>query len=140
MGDSMVGGRRAVVRLAFVSAAASAAAVFPAQAGMAAAGDIHTVAGGVGSGPALNLGQDVRAVFASPARVWLLDQAPGATQFRLRVINTSTHQESAPLATVTASGSGYIPVLPSIAADRAGDVFIAYNSPTSGGVVEEVTP
>jgi hypothetical protein len=128
-----------VARLALIMSVAGIAAVLPAAPGWSAAGDITSVAGGVGSGPALSVGQDTRAVAASRSRIWVLDMRPGGTVFWVRAIDPLTRQESGPLATITTTGSADVPLMPTVAADTAGNAFVAYNG-TSGGIVEEVTP
>ena len=133
-------GSRWVGRFALVTSMAVSAGMLPASPGWSAAGDITTVAGGVGYGAALALGQDIRAVAATRSRVWVLDMRPGGTDYWLRVIDTSTGQESGPLATITSTGASGVPLGPSLAVDEAGNAFVAYNSTSSGGIVVEVTP
>src|SRR4051794_15652501 len=112
-----------------------AVSVMPAPSAWAAAGAITTVAGGPGSGPALSLGQDPRAIFAAGSRVWVLDARPDGANFFLRTIDTTTGVESAPLATIDGDRTTG-PSEPSLAVDAAGNAFIAYTSAT-GGLGEE---
>lgn len=120
-----------------VMAALGAAAAMLAQAAPAAAGTgaaISTVAGGPGSGPAVNVGQYAVAVTASGSRVWVLDGDA------LRVIDTTTGQESEPFLSITPPAGGFHPDMPTMAADSAGDVFLAFNGDgANGGMVEELT-
>ena len=130
-------GRRGLASVATAVSFVGAVSVLPAPPAWAAAGTITTVAGGPGSGPAVSLGQDPRAIFAIGSRVWVLDARPGAVNYFLRTIDTTTGLESAPLATITGSSESTAPTAPSLTVDTAGNAFIAYNS-LSGGLVEEV--
>ena len=108
----------------------------PAPSAWAAAGDITTVAGGRGSGPALSVGQDPVAVAASGGTLWVVD---GVADPVLRTIDLSTGQESFPVMSVP-EAFGFHPTQPNIAGDGHGNVYVAYNDPNLGGLVAMVTP
>lgn len=118
--------------------------VAPPGTGWAAAGDITTIAGGYGWGPASNVGQDVRAVAAAGPHVWVLSRSVDYVHFDLRVIDTTTGEESAPVTTIYAVSSDWftcaLPFGPWVAGDPNGNAYIAFQDPKLGGVVERVTP
>jgi hypothetical protein len=116
------------------------AALLPtgAQAAAPGPGDITTVAGGPGYGPATDLGQDVVAAAYTPSHIWVIDRGTLAGAYVLRVVDRATGLESAPVR-VYPQPPGRHPDAPSLAAESNGDVLVAYNADT-GGYVEEVTP
>jgi sugar lactone lactonase YvrE len=119
------------------TAALLAAGVVTAPPALAATGDITTLAGGAGTGPALDLGQFVAGVALTPSRVWVLDYRALPRQVVLRVIDRATGLESFPLLGVAAPFANN--PFPSIAAESNGNVLLAYND-DRGGIVAEVTP
>jgi len=105
-----------------------------ASAAYAAPGEITTVAGGPGYGPALNVGQSATSLAASGTRLWVADSA-GASTFLVRAIDTATGQEAPPLLE-----RGYAPSTSvALGADAVGNLFMAYTT-ASGGLVEKLSP
>jgi hypothetical protein len=118
--------------------------VGPAGTGWAAAGGITTIAGGYGWGPASNVAQDVRAVAAAGSHVWVLSRSVDYVNYDLRVIDTTTGEESVPVTSFDPVSSDWftcpVPVGPWVAGDPSGNAYLAYQDPKLGGVVERVTP
>jgi sugar lactone lactonase YvrE len=117
----------------------STCALIGQQPAWAASGDITTVAGGPGSGAAINVGQDPIAVASSGSRVWLVDGNAGG--YFVRMVDVTTGQESEPTISVPPI-STFHTTNPVIAADGNGNLFVAMENPdiSDGGVVEKLTP
>jgi hypothetical protein len=138
-------GRPTSVRvIVAVLVAAVVPIVSPAGKAWAAAGDITTIAGGYGWGPASNVGQDVRAVAAAGSHLWVLSQSVDFIHYDLRVIDTTTGEESVPVTSIYPVTSDWftcpMPLGPWVAGDPSGNAYIAFEDPKLGGVVERVTP
>jgi hypothetical protein len=124
------------------TAALLAVGVLTAPPAVAATGDIITIAGSPGSGPALELNQDVVAVAMTASRVWVVDSREFGygNALALRTIDRTTGNESAPLFPMPVPGRESDYSNPTMAAESNGNVLVAYNDPTAGGVVVDVSP
>jgi hypothetical protein len=104
----------------------------------AATGDITTIAGGPGTGPALDLGQYPFAVAMTSSRIWVVDFRGFPYGLALRVIDRATGIESAPLLRMPYPTSDKS--FPVLAAGRNGSVLIGYENSDHHGIVVEQYP
>jgi hypothetical protein len=118
-----------------VLAAAGIAGAPPAA---AATGDITTIAGGPGTGPALDLGQYPFAVAMTSSRIWVVDFRGFPYGLALRVIDRATGIESAPLLRMPYPTSDKS--FPVLAPGLNGSVLIGYENSDHHGIVVEQYP
>jgi hypothetical protein len=121
-----------------ITAAFLALGVLAAPPAHAAAGDITTLAGGPGSGPANGLDQYVVAVALTPSRIWVADALYPANVVGLRVIDRATGLESEPVFAMPMPTRDQNWSWPTLAPLPNGNVLVAYNG-DRGGVVDEVS-
>jgi hypothetical protein len=126
---------RAAVGITAFAGALGIAAVPPAW---ATAGTITTVIGGLGAGSPLDVAQMAQGLAAAGSHVWVMDERPLSGDYALRDINATTGQESVPLLTVP-DPFAFHSTTPSVAVGPGGNLFIAYNDPNLGGIVESRT-